>query len=160
MNVKKYDVRVRESRIPYLVAVGKTRITDEDMHQSPKRIADVIGTVYHADRLPEEHLFLLTFDGKLHLIGLFEISHGTQQESVANPSQIIQRVLLCGASVFAVVHNHPSGDPSPSDADIKITERIAMVAKVCGVDMCDHIIIAGARKNAYFSFRENTGILQ
>ncbi|RHP45668.1 MULTISPECIES: JAB domain-containing protein [unclassified Clostridium] len=64
------------------------------------------------------------------------------------------------AYVFAVVHNHPSGDPSPSDADIKITERIAMAAKVCGVDMCDHIIIAGARKNAYFSFRENTGILQ
>ena len=120
MNVKKYDVRVRESRIPYLVAVGKTRISDEDMHQSPKRIADVTRTVYHADRLPEEHMFLLTFDGKLHLIGLFEISHGTQQESVANPSQIIQRVLLCGASVFAVVHNHPSGDPSPSDADIKI----------------------------------------
>lgn len=57
MNVKKYDVRVRESRIPYLVAVGKTRISDEDMHQSPKRIADVIRTVYHADRLPEEHLF-------------------------------------------------------------------------------------------------------
>ncbi|RHV66233.1 hypothetical protein DXB18_07945 [Clostridium sp. OM02-18AC] len=61
MNVKKYDVRVRESRIPYLVAVGKTRITDEDMHQSSKRIADVIGTVYHADRLPEEHMFLLSF---------------------------------------------------------------------------------------------------
>ena len=124
MNVKKYDVRVRESRIPYLVAVGKTKISDEDMHQSPKRIADVIRTVYHADRLPEEHMFLLTFDVKLHLIGLFEISHGTHQESVANPSQIIQRVLLCG------------------------------------VDMCDHIIIAGARKNVYFSFRENTGILQ
>ena len=64
------------------------------------------------------------------------------------------------AYVFAVVHNHPSGDPSPSDADIKITEQIAMAAKVCGVDMCDHIIIAGARKNTYFSFRENTGILQ
>ena len=160
MNVKKYDVRVWESRIPYLVAVGKTRISDEDMHQSPKRIADVIRAVYHADRLPEEHMFLLTFDVKLHLIGLFEISHGTQQESVASPSQIIQRVLLCGASVFAIVHNHPSGDPSPSDADIKITERIAMAAKMCGVEMCDHIVIAGARKNAYFSFRENTGILQ
>lgn len=61
MKVKKYDVRVRKSRIPYLVAVRKTRITDEDMYQSPKRIADVIGTVYHADRLPEEHMFLLSF---------------------------------------------------------------------------------------------------
>ena len=121
------------------------------MHQSPKRIADVIRTVYHADRLPEEHMFLLTFDVKLHLIGLFEISHGTHQESVANPSQIIQRVLLCGASVFAIVHNHPSGDPTPSECDKKITERIYRSGEILGVKLLDHIVIGDQK---YVSFRE------
>ena len=159
MNVKKYDVRVRESRIPYLVTVGRTGISDEETHQSPQRMVDIVRQVYHADQLPEEHIFLLAFDVKLHLIGLFELGHGTYQESSVNPAQIIQRVLLCGACVFSIIHNHPSGDVRPSEADIKLTERVAMAAKVCGVDMCDHIIVAGAHKKAYFSFRESTGIL-
>lgn len=159
MYAKRYDVRVKESRLPYLITVGRTEISDEEVHEYPQKMADIVKRVYHADRLPEEHMYLLTFDVKMHLIGLFELSHGTYQETVANPAQIIQRVLLCGASVFCVIHNHPSGTVKPSDADMKFTERLFMAAKLCGVEMCDHVIMAGAHKTAYFSFRESTGIL-
>lgn len=58
-----------------------------------------------------------------------------------------------------IVHNHPSGDVTPSADDDRLTKRIAQVAKICGVDFCDHIIIAGVHKNAYYSYREHSELL-
>ena len=110
--------------------------------------------------LPNEEFWIIALNRSAKVIMKKRISVGGIDQTCADVRLIMRILIEAGAVQFAAVHNHPSGDPSPSDADIKITERIAMAAKVCGVDMCDHIIIAGARKNAYFSFRENTGILQ
>lgn len=159
MNARKYEMRVGENRLPYLATVGKTKITDAEKHENPRKMADIIRYTYRADHLPEEHVYLMAFDTKLHLIGLFELSHGTSRESVVSPPQIMQRLFLCGASVFCIAHNHPSGDVTPSADDDCLTKRIAQVAKICGVDFCDHIIIAGAHKNAYYSYREHSALL-
>lgn len=159
MLAKKYEMRLNENRLPYLAAVGKTKITDSESHAEPGKIADIIRRVYHAERLPEEHVYLLAFDTKMHLIGLFELSHGTSRESALSPEQVLQRLFLSGASRFCIVHNHPSGDVSPSEADNQITKRIAEAARICGVEFCDHIILAGAHKNTFFSYRENSDLL-
>lgn len=159
MNARKYEMRVGENRLPYLATVGNTKITDDEKHDSPRKVADIIRYTYRADQLPEEHVYLVAFDVKMHLIGLFELSHGTSRESILNPPQIMQRLFLCGASTFCIVHNHPSGDVTPSADDDRLTNRIAQVAKICGVDFCDHIIIAGVHKNAYYSYREHSELL-
>lgn len=159
MMVPRYEMRVRENRLPYLVSIGKTRLTDEETHQNPKKMVEIIRRVYHADRLPEEHMYMMVFDNKLHLTGLFEISHGTCRETLVNPAQIMQRLFLCGASVFCIAHTHPSGDVTPSVDDDRMTSRLAAVAKICGVDFCDHIIIGGAHKDRFFSYREQTDLL-
>lgn len=159
MIARKYEMRVNENRLPYLAAVGRTRIADTEKHDNPQKMANIIRETYHAERLPEEHVYLMAFDVKLHLIGIFELSHGTGRESVLSPGQIMQRLFLCGAGVFSIAHNHPSGDVIPSKEDDRLTERIAKVAKICGIDFCDHLIIAGAHKNKYYSYRENASEL-
>ena len=159
MIARKYEMRMRENRLPYLASVGETKITDAETHENPRKMSNIVRSVYHVERLPEEYVYLMTFDTKLHLIGVFELSHGTSRESVLSPSQIMQRVFLCGASTFCIAHNHPSGDVTPSDEDNRLTERIAAASKICGVDFCDHIIIAGAHKNAYYSYREHSTLL-
>lgn len=160
MIARKYEMRVRENRLPYLATVGKTKITDAETHENPRKMSNIIRSVYHVERLPEEHVYLMTFDTKLHLIGVFDLSHGTSRESVLSPSQIMQRVFLCGASAFCIAHNHPSGDVTPSVEDNRLTERIATVSKICGVDFCDHIIVAGAYKQAYYSYHESSALLK
>ena len=159
MIARKYEMRVKENRLPYLATVGTTNITDDEKHESPQKIADIIRYTYHAEQLPEEHVYLMAFDTKLHLIGVFELSHGTSRESVVGPAQIMQRLFLCGASAFCIAHNHPSGDVTPSMEYDCITSRLAAVAKICGVDFCDHVIIAGAHKNAFYSYRQSSALL-
>ena len=117
MIAKRYEMRVGENRLPYLAAVGDTKITDMEKHENPQKMVDIIRYTYHVERLPEEHVYLMAFDTKLHLIGLFELSHGTSRESVVGPAQIMQRLFLCGASAFCIAHNHPSGDITPSVDD-------------------------------------------
>ena len=159
MIAKRYEMRVGENRLPYLAAVGDTKITDMEKHENPQKMVDIIRYTYPVERLPEEHVYLMAFDTKLHLIGLFELSHGTSRESVVGPAQIMQRLFLCGASAFCIAHNHPSGDITPSVDDDSFTSRMAAVAKICGVDFCDHIIIAGAHKNAFYSYRQSSALL-
>ena len=159
MTVKKYEMMVNENRLPYLIAIEDTTITDDQTFSNPNIIAKIIREIYHADQLPEEHVYLLAFDMKLHLLGLFELSHGTNQMSVVNSAQVLSRILLCGASAFCIVHNHPSGDVHPSEADNSITAQLALAADLCSVDFCDHIIIAGAHKNRYYSYAEESPVL-
>ena len=101
-------------------------------------------------------MWLLVFDAKNHLIGIFEISHGSYTQASLNPAQILQRALLCGAVRIVLVHNHPSGDPTPSADDRLITGRIAQAGALVGIDLLDHIIIGN---HCYMSFREE-GLLE
>jgi DNA repair protein RadC len=66
------------------------------------------------------------------------------------PREIIKRCIILNASSIVLVHNHPSGDPSPSQSDITMTEKIVAAAKTVGVTVHDHLIIG---KGSEFSFR-------
>jgi DNA repair protein RadC len=90
-----------------------------------------------------------------------EVSLGSLNESVAHPREVLQPIFLYSAYAFIVVHNHPSGDPAPSEADRRFTQRLHEVAKLMQVVMYDHVII-GSEENGrqpYFSFQE-AGLLR
>ena len=104
----------------------------------------------------KEHLVVLLLNTRHNIDGHSLISIGTLNESLAHPREIMSPVVAGGAYAFILMHNHPSGDPSPSQADRQLTRRIAEGAEVLGVKMLDHII-AGAELgegDPYFSFRE------
>lgn len=154
MDVREYDVLINEKRVPYLKEIRNTGVTDADCYCSPQKISQTVRWLYHAEQLPEEHVWLLAFDAKNHLIGIFEVSRGSYTQAALNPAQILQRALLCGAVGIALVHNHPSGDPEPSREDRIVTERIKAATDLCGIAFLDHVIVGGAWSGKFYSLRE------
>ncbi len=106
--------------------------------------------------LPQEEVWVAVVDARLQLMGTTVVSMGSVNESFAHPREIIRPVITRGGYGFIVVHNHPSGNPSPSRADEAITRRLLQVAELMQVTFVDHVIIGkpSAGRNPYFSFRE------
>ena len=96
------------------------------------------------------------FDTRQHLIRDVLLSKGTVNSSVLSPRDLFIEALRARAVRFAIVHNHPSGDPAPSREDILITRRVHEAGMMIGVELLDHIIIGD---NRYSSMRE-AGILK
>jgi DNA repair protein RadC len=92
----------------------------------------------------EEQFRLLYLDNKNKLMKDEVLHRGTVNHTPAYPREIIKRALDLGASAVILVHNHPSGDPTPSQADIKLTKDIVRAAEPLGIKIHDHLIIAGS----------------
>ena len=87
-----------------------------------------------------------------HVPRLLEVvSVGTLNASLVHPREVFQRAIREGSANLILVHNHPSGDASPSSDDIEITARLAKVGELVGIEVLDHVILA---REKYFSFRE------
>ena len=106
--------------------------------------------------LPYESLRVLLLDTRHGLLEEKEVSRGSLNESIAHPREIFRPAIAKGAYAIAVVHNHPSGDPQPSEADRRLTRRLSEAGTLLQIPLVDHVIIGAKRgKNApYFSFRE------
>ncbi len=106
--------------------------------------------------LHRESLRVILLDTRYCMLRIEEISQGTLNESLAHPREVFRPAFLYSAYAVIVVHNHPSGDPSPSESDRKLTIRLAEAARLLQIKLMDHVIIGspdGGRK-PYFSFRE------
>lgn len=110
--------------------------------------------------LHKESLRVLLLDTRHHLLHIDEISLGSINESIAHPREIFRPALVHAAYGMILVHNHPSGDPSPSEADLRLTRRLSEASQLLQIPLLDHIIIgsAGPGHPAYYSFKE-AGIL-
>lgn len=100
---------------------------------------------------PKEKLLLAMFDAKSSLLGDEVISVGTVRHSLVSPREVFLKALQHKAVHIVLLHNHPSGDPTPSEADKMVTKRIAACGKMMDIALADHIIIGD---NNYISFRE------
>ena len=76
---------------------------------------------------------------------------GTLNANLVHPREVFEPSLKHSAANIMVAHNHPSGDPKPSEDDLELTKRLAEAGKTMGVELMDHVIIS---KNSYFSFKE------
>ena len=103
----------------------------------------------------QEHMKLLLLNSKSMLIGESDISKGTVNASLITPRELFIEALQKNAVAIVIMHNHPSGDPTPSQEDILTTNRIKNAGSLIGIELLDHIIIGN---NCYISFRE-TGML-
>ena len=99
----------------------------------------------------KEKLLLAMFDAKSSLLGDEVISVGTVKNSLVSPREVFLKALQYKAVHIVLLHNHPSGDPTPSEADKMVTKRIAACGKMMDIALADHIIIGD---NSYISFRE------
>ena len=99
----------------------------------------------------QEHMKLLLLNSKSMLIGETDISKGTVNASLITPRELFIEALQKNAVAIVIMHNHPSGDPTPSQEDIITTNRIKNAGNLIGIELLDHIIIGN---NCYISFRE------
>lgn len=125
---------------------------------APELVYELLGSEMRA--LHRESLRIVLLDTRYHLLRIEEVSLGSLNESIAHPREIFRPALIYSAFAIIVVHNHPSGDPSPSDADHRLTRRLAEAAKLLQINLLDHIIIGSpdSSRLPYFSFKE-TGVL-
>ena len=111
--------------------------------------------LYLKDKLElktQEHLIGLFMNTKGELIKKETIFIGSLNMSVIHPREIFKEAVKVSAASIVIAHNHPSGDPSPSEQDIQITKRLHQNGKMMDIEVLDHIIIG---QNKYFSFKEH-----
>lgn len=141
----------RETRSPLLV---KEKTVDYKAYQKmsmPSRIVDMMNELFSIENATEEYIYLLLFNSVLNLLGVFEVSHGTMDSALVTPREIFMKALLAGATRIILVHNHPSGYPKPSKADINMTKKIKAAGDLLAVPLLDHIVIG---QDCYVSMSE------
>ena len=100
----------------------------------------------------KEQFIVILLNGKNKVIGTEVISEGSLSSSIVHPREVYASALLNHAAAIMVAHNHPSGDPKPSDEDREITSLLVRSGKVLGIPLVDHIVIGDG---TYYSFQEN-----
>lgn len=151
MRIIKYTTHLNADKKPILIKENANNYPGVSNLDSPKKITDMIITIYNANILTEEYVWMIGFDSRFKPIGIFEISHGIMDASLVSPREIFMRLTLCGAAQFVLIHNHPSGESNPSAEDIQITKRIKQCGELMNIKLADHIIIG----DNYYSFKEN-----
>jgi DNA repair protein RadC len=101
---------------------------------------------------PVERFGVMLLDTTLRLVGVELVSTGGVDRSLAHPPDVFRAAVTARASAVVLFHNHPSGDPTPSIDDIRLTQRLAAAGQVVGIEVMDHVILADRR---YQSLRES-----
>lgn len=103
----------------------------------------------------KESLVVVMLTTRMRPFAWHRVSLGTINECSAHPREILRPVIASGAYAFAMMHNHPSGDPSPSRADVNITKRIHDCGDLIQIPLIDHVVIGDKQKGRlpYYSFR-------
>lgn len=114
--------------------------------------ADVVRR--HLSGIDREHFVVLLLNRKNALIGINTVSVGSLTASVVSPREVFKPAILGNAAAIVCAHNHPSGDPQPSQEDRELTMRLVQGGKLLGIEVLDHVII-GDGTPRYFSFSDN-----
>ena len=108
----------------------------------PEDAAQVAMDIFHLEQEAQEVLILISLNIKNMIMGVQEISRGSTSYSIVSPKEIFKTALLHNAEGIIMVHNHPSGDNTPSIPDMKVTSRISQAGRLLEIPLLDHIIVS------------------
>jgi DNA repair protein RadC len=122
---------------------------------TPERLADLLR---EANRVyTVEHFQVVLLNTRRRLIRVLDLSQGTLDTILVHPRQVFRSAILAHAASIVLVHNHPAGDPNPSDADIKVTRDLIRAGQLLHIQVLDHIILGRKteeRPRDFVSLRE------
>ncbi len=130
--------------------ISRSRARESLCFNDPEKVAD-----YYMEKMcnfMREHSVIVCLNNQCQMICEFELSVGTVNSAPLSPREVFLYAIKNNAVKIILLHNHPGGDPSPSAADLKLTEDIKEAGILLGIELLDHIIIGDHR---YFSFKEN-----
>ena len=144
---------VKAVKILCLAEMAKRMVSEKAMERLQFTSASSVAGCYMERMRHETHekAYLLFLDNKLSLLAEEILSIGTVNRTLLDPREIYLRALQKRAVHILLLHNHPSGDPTPSKEDISITERVAKAGEIIGIPLLDHIVIGDGN---YVSMKE------
>jgi DNA repair protein RadC len=119
--------------------VNSRRMESNERYTSPQQIFEHYHFTYRDRR--KEYFLALLLDGKNRIIREVQVSEGSLNQSIVHPREVFSPAVRESAAAIILVHNHPTGDPTPSREDIDITRRLKEAGDLMGVRVLDHIII-------------------
>ena len=118
-------------------------IPERQIIKSPEDVADlVMEDMRYLDR---EYFKLILLNNKNHVLSIETITIGILNSSVVHPREAFKVAIKKSAAAIILLHNHPSGDPTPSREDLEVTKRLEEAGKIIGIDVIDHVIIGDGR---------------
>ena len=122
----------------------------QDAHLSSSR--EVVKLFGFLSQETKEHFWAVHLDSKNKMLCLDQVSTGSLNASIVHPREVFKSVLLSSAAALLLVHNHPSGDPTPSNEDREITVRLKDASELLGIRLLDHVVIGDGR---HYSFADS-----
>ena len=152
--INRQDQRRNVMKVRYAYSIKTSRVREPDFPYSGQRLSCTTDLLDFARSLQDsdiEKMLTLYLDAQNQVMGI-QITSGTVNQAVVYPREIIRHALLVGSSCIILIHNHPSGHPRPSDADIRLTKTVQEIAKMLDILVHDHVIIGA--EGRFYSFRE------
>lgn len=144
----------RAAQVLAAIELGRRSFTriDDDRPQlrTPRSAAEYLLPQFGSR--PVEQFGVLSLDTKHRVLRASILSVGTLDASIVHPREVFREAVAAGAAALVLFHNHPSGDPEPSEDDVRLTERLAAAGILMGINVLDHVILADVK---YYSFREH-----
>ncbi len=149
--------RAKAIRSAFIIAQRLTRETyrTNPLLDTPEKVADLMR---EANRVYTVEFFqVLLLNTRRHLIGVRNVSQGTLDTILCHPREVFFAAIQKRAAAIILVHNHPSGDPTPSEADIRLTRELVRAGQILKIEVLDHVILGQKtieRPRDYVSLRE------
>ena len=144
MQLQKFNLIMEKSKDYNMFRELQPTASPQDAYELAK--------VFQLDKQAEEVFAVAGFDVQNRPTSYFEVHRGILDSSLVSPREIFKRLMLANAHSFMAFHNHPSGDPTPSPADIDMTKTLNKIGKTLYMTMLDHIIVGDGQ---YYSLNEN-----
>ena len=115
--------------------------TELDLVSTPEDAAKVVRDLFDFDHLDREQFVALALNTKNRVVGAWVVSVGSLSASIVHPRELFKPAVMLSAASMVIAHNHPSGDPTPSSADVQLTRRLSKGGDVLGIELLDHVVV-------------------
>jgi len=146
----RYEIKLKTIRIK----IKEENIVSSESLITPEHAVKLLKGIYRDLDADQEHFGVLFLNSQNQIIGFKILFSGGQNFSQMDMKILFRNILLFGATAVIIFHNHPSGNPKPSEEDKLITERIKKGCDLLEIILLDHIIITTSGEN-FYSFKEN-----
>lgn len=129
-----------EALFEVMKRLGQEEVDSKTRANSPQAVYQLVK--WEMASLKKEEFRVVLMDAKCKVIGIRKISEGSLTASIVHPREVFKEAILESAYSFIAVHNHPSGETTPSKEDVAITKRLKEVGQVMGIQLLDHVIVS------------------
>ena len=127
--------------------------TSQVQINSPKDVADLLTDEMRFEK--REIVKAIILNSKNTIVKIVDVCYGGTNSAVLKPKDVLQEAIKLGLPKIILVHNHPSGDPTPSKSDFEFTERLVQASKILGIEVLDHIVIGDYKFESIFYLTNN-----